>query len=196
MNSGSEGEYRITRSRAAASRHTRQCRQQAIAKAEAVTGNAPRLVRAATPCLCKELREEGPGGADAPRPFRSLPWRSSWRLFSPAKRARRPGFCAEEGACRSRRGCAATKARSCAAFVRQRQPRVPPQRQRPNAQQPPSASAGASERRRSVDASLHPRVGRAAASLGCRAFARDGAKGARRGELTGVVDIGEPQAGQ
>jgi hypothetical protein len=38
--------------------------------------------------------------------------------------------------------------------VRQRQPRVPPQRPRPNDQQPPSASAGASERRRSDDASL------------------------------------------
>ena len=38
-------------------------RKQAIAEAEAVTGNAARLVRAPTPCLCKAPGEEGPGGA-------------------------------------------------------------------------------------------------------------------------------------
>ena len=55
-------------------RHPAACRParslQAIAKAEAVTRNAARLVRAPTLCLCKAPGEEGPGGADAPRPLR------------------------------------------------------------------------------------------------------------------------------
>ena len=33
-----------------------------------MTGNAARLLRTPTLCLCKAPAEEGPGGADAPRP--------------------------------------------------------------------------------------------------------------------------------
>jgi len=45
---------------------------QAIAKADAVTVNVARLVRAPTLCLCEAPGEEGPGGADALRPGPSV----------------------------------------------------------------------------------------------------------------------------
>jgi hypothetical protein len=45
----------------------RQCRWQAIAKAEAVRGKAARPVKAPTQCLYKTPGQKGCGGADAPR---------------------------------------------------------------------------------------------------------------------------------
>src|SRR5215211_915804 len=59
------------------------CSRQAIAKAEAVTGNAARLVRASTLCLCKGRRGGTWGGADAPRPSRA---RAGCRLRLPQSR--------------------------------------------------------------------------------------------------------------
>ena len=55
---------RVTVARGQAEARSRRRSLQAIAKAEAVTGNAARLVGAPTLCLCQAPGEEGPGGAD------------------------------------------------------------------------------------------------------------------------------------